>query len=236
MTADVITDPLKIALGCWLVRWYGYMVPTTTSMAEFLKRGVDTSILYAPDRMVDEAESMLAAWFRNDTEQKASSSARLPVVLVAVAKDYTPIDRGVTRQVSDQYVRLSENDNRVFKVRTLAADFRAQICIFSHDAASSRSIAAQLSGFMNEYRGFESAHTFAGIETRWPVVIESPEGYASNIQTEAKNLSILAVDLTLKATIPLYSKPGDGHPNDGSDVDPGYPVVTSVDTAGDFFP
>lgn len=68
----------------------------------------------------------------------------------------------------------------------------------------------------------------------WPVQIESTDSPATSIGTEAKNLTILAIDLTLKATIPMMSAPAPGQPNDGkgtpgSTSNPsGFPLVERV--------
>lgn len=56
---------------------------------------------------------------------------------------------------------------------------------------------------------------------------------AMSIQTEAKNLTILAIDITLKAEIPLFDAPAEGQPNDGKGTpgtaDPaGYPLVQEI--------
>ena len=54
-----------------------------------------------------------------------------------------------------------------------------------------------------------------------------------SIATGSKNLTVLAMDITLRAEIPLFDAPKDGEPNDGKGVpgtdDPaGYPLVQSV--------
>ena len=54
-----------------------------------------------------------------------------------------------------------------------------------------------------------------------------------SIQTEAKNLTILAIEIMLKAEIPLFDAPAEGQPNDGKGIpgtaDPaGYPLVQEI--------
>ena len=73
-----------------------------------------------------------------------------------------------------------------------------------------------------------------GQDMPWPVQIESPDVPAMSIQTDTKNLTMLACDVTLRASIPLFNAPADSDPNDGkgTDGDPsdpsGYQVVVQV--------
>ncbi len=202
---DIISDPLKTGFGLFLGRWYEDMTPTTTAMAEYLKRGLDKSIAYAPDRMIDEAQAMVDSWHKNDTDQAATKPPKLPVVLVAIAKDFTPTDRSRGRQVPEHVVGVPGTDDKAVRMKTLKADFRAQLCIAAHDSATARSIAGQFHTFLEVYRGFYAPHSICGKAVQWPVNIESPEAYGSSIPTDSKNLTILAIDLTLQATIPLVA-------------------------------
>ena len=87
-------------------------------------------------------------------------------------------------------------------------------------------------------RRFTARYRFAGQDMDWPVQIESPDAPAMNIQTEAKNLTILAIDVTLRPEIPLFDAPKPGEANDGKGTpgdpeDPaGYPVVQKIDITG----
>jgi hypothetical protein len=230
-------EPVKIGFGEFMTEFYNSLVPTTKAMEEFTARGVGKSIAWAPGRMIDAAEDMLASWQRNDTDSSATRPAKLPVIIVAVAKDYTPTGREFTRQITDpEWMMIPEDiKERAFKIRTIAGDIRAQIAIFAADEPSARSIASQFTLFLDAgaNRRFSSRWNFAGTETEWPVQIESPDAPAINVQHAAKNLTILALDLTLKAEIPLFQAPKDGEPNDGKGIpgtaDPaGYPVVIQV--------
>ena len=125
---------------------------------------------------------------------------------------------------------------RAFNVRVIAGDIRTQIAICAHDEPTARSIASQFLLYIDniENRRFFAHYQFANEDLTWPVQIESPEVPAMSIQTDAKNLTILAVDVTLRASIPLFDAPAAGQPNDGkgtpgSVTDPaGYQVVVQV--------
>lgn len=232
-------QPIKTAFGEYMGRFYASIVPTTKALEPYVTRGLAKSIVWAPARMVDSAEEMLSSWQRNDTDSAPTQPANMPVIIVAMSKDYVPTGRDFTRQVADPIMGIIPGDTkeRVFGIRAIAGDIRAQIAIFAHDEPTAHSIAAQFLLFLDtvDSRRFTARYTFAGQNMDWPVQVESPDSPAMSIQSDAKNLTILAVDVTLKAEIPLLDAPATGQPNDGkgtpgSASDPsGHPVVVQVD-------
>jgi hypothetical protein len=75
----------------------------------------------------------------------------------------------------------------------------------------------------------------AGISQSWPVVFELPEVMAITSPTDQKNLTVLATDFTMRATVPLLKYPdaadadADGS-GSGTAADPdGYLTVVQVD-------
>ena len=233
-------EPVKAAFGQFMGRFYAEIVPTTKPLTPYIARGLAKSIVWAPSRMVDSAEEMLAAWQRNDTDGATTRPADMPVMIVAMARDYTPTGRDYTRQIADAETAMIPGDEkeRAFSLRTIAGDVRAQVAIFAQDEPTARSLASQFLLFLDATpnRRFTARYTFAGQQMDWPVQVEAPDSPAMSVGTEAKNLTILAIDLTLKATIPLMSAPAAGQPSDGEGVsgdaaDPaGLPVVTDVNT------
>ena len=230
-------EPVKVAFGQFMAGFYESLVPTTQPMSEYVTRGLEKSIAWAPTRMVDSVEEMLASWQRADTDNAPTRPVKAPVIFVAMARDLTGTGRDYTRQVADpvDVVIPGDTKERYFKLRTVAGDIRAQIAICANDEPTSRSIAAQFGLWLDSTanRRMLASHSFASIETNWPVQIEDPGIIAMDIKTDAKNLSILAIDITLKATIPLFQAPKEGEANDGKGSgtaeDPhGYPVVTEV--------
>jgi hypothetical protein len=232
-------EPVKSAFGEFMGRYYAEIVPTTKPLHEYVVRGLAKSMVWAPTRMVDSAEDMLASWQRNDTDTATTTPPKMPVVIVALARDYTPTMRDFTRQIADTEMVIFPGDvkERVFGVKTMAGDIRAQIAFFAQDEPTARSLAAQFLLFLDASgnRRFTARYYFAGQALDHPVQIESPDSPAMSIQSDSKNLTILAVDITLKAQIPLFSAPGVGQPNDGKgtvgdDSDPaGYPLTAQVD-------
>lgn len=230
-------QPVKIALGQFMGRYFSTIVPSTKPLEGFVTRPLAKAIAWAPARMIDAAEEMLSLWLRSDLENAPTTPPELPAIIVAVAKDYTPTGRDYTRQVADRQMVMIPDDpkERLFGLRAVAGDVRAQVVVFATDEPSAHSLAAQFLLFLDETenRRFEASYRFAGLDTAWPVQVESPDMPAMSIATDAKNLTILAIDLTLRAEIPLFDAPKAGEPNDGkgepgTDDPAGYPLVQTV--------
>jgi len=230
-------QPVKEALGQFLGRFFATVVPTTNPLQPYVLRPLAKAIVWAPARMIDAAEEMLALWIRANLDGGPTSPPDLPVLIVAIGKDLVPTGRDYTRQVADRQMVLIPGDEkeRLFGLRTAAGDLRAQLVIIATDEPSAHSLAAQFLLFLDatDNRRFEATYRFAGIDTKWPVQIESPDAPAMSIQTESKNLTILAIDMTLHMTVPIFDAPAIGQPNDGKGVpgteDPsGYPLVQTI--------
>ncbi len=230
-------EPVKIGFGEFMAGYYNSLTATTPHLQEFVARGFGKCVAWAPTRMIDSAEDMLSSWQRNDTDQAPTQPTDLPVIIVAMAKDYMPTGRDYTRQVvtSDWMIMPGDVKERAFGIRAIAGDIRVQLAFFAADEPTAKSLAAQFCLYIDDIhnRNFWSKHTFAGVESLWPVQIESPDTPISNAQSQSKNITILICDLTLKAEIPLFDAPKDGEANDGKGVpgtdDPaGYPLVKIV--------
>lgn len=232
-------EPVKAGFGEFLRDFYAEVVPTTRPLVEFVERGFPYCVAWAPTRMVDTAEEMLSQWQRNDTHEGATRPPKLPVILVAVAKDWVPAGREFTTQVADPVSVTFPHDpkRRLFRMRTAAGDVRAQVVIFASDEPTAKSLAAQFALYLDSpsRRRFPAAYPFAGLEHAFPAQVEAPDNPASSIDTGSQNLTVLAVDLTLKCTVPIFMAPKAGEPNDGkgtpgTDDPAGYPLATEFDS------
>ncbi|MFJ2989897.1 hypothetical protein ACIPF8_18675 [Collimonas sp. NPDC087041] len=210
---------LKEAFGRYMGRYYASLTPTTRAMKSFAERGISKSIVWAPDRMIDQVQDMLAAWRKNDNDGGPGSSAYLPVMIVATGKDYSPVLGDFSRQVPEpEWVTLpGDPQNRIFQLRQMQGERRAQIVICAAEDETARSMAAQFTLFIAAVanRRFDATYRFAGTDHHWPVMLEATDVPAMNIDSGQKNLTILAIDLTLKETIPLFSGPKAEEQNDG---------------------
>lgn len=231
-------EPVKAAFGNYMGGFYSSLVPTTKGMQEYVARGLAKSIVWAPARMVDAIEEMLSTWQRNDTDGTPTQPPEMPIIFVAMAKDLMPTGRDYTRQASEQVMVILPEDveERAFNVKAISGDIRTQIAICAHDEPTARSLASQFLLYIDnmENRRFSAHYIFASQDLTWPVQIESPEVPAMSIQLDVKNLTVLALDVTLKASVPLFYAPSEGQPNDGKGIpgsvaDPaGYQVVVQV--------
>jgi len=124
--------PVKVAFGKFIERYYASLVPTTEAILSFKSRGIPYSIVWAPARMVDSAEELLSKWFSSPI---GGPLPKLPVILVAMAKDYIPTGRDFSRQIADETTVLFPEDdtNQPFGLRAVVGTIRAQIAIFAHD-------------------------------------------------------------------------------------------------------
>lgn len=207
-------EPVKHAFGRFMGDFYASLVPTTKPMQEFCARGLEKSIGIAPGKMVDAAESMVNSWIKNVQESENGSTRgpsknhQFPAIIVAFAKDSPAYEREYGRPMSDaEFVQIPDDPlKRIFKLRTIGLDMRVQIVVISHDEPSARSIAAQFQAFVDQgdKRRFKAVYEFAQTETLWPCQIENTSVPFLNIPSEADNLTLLASDLTLHCTVPLF--------------------------------
>lgn len=220
-------EPVKVGLGEYLQGFYEELVATTPALKEFKARGFSYGFVFAPSRMVDQASAMLSSWQKNDTSGKATTPAKLPVIIVSMAKDYTPTGRDFNYQISDSIDITLPTDakERYFEIKTVAGDIRIQLAICASDEATAKSMAAQLLLYVDSpvRRGFDAKYTFAKNDVYFPCQIEAPDSPALSVDAGSSNVTILAVDFNLHCTVPLYNAPGEDEPNDGKGSGPDDP-------------
>jgi hypothetical protein len=119
----------------------------------------------------------------------------------------------------------------------MRGDIRVQIVIFASEEVSARGIVSQLLLFLSNpnNRRFQANYSFEGFTSGWSVKIQTPDITVSSIpHGEQSNLTILTLDLTLTANMPLFYKPSATDLNDdkGDSVtgkSNGFAVVKQVD-------
>lgn len=231
-------EPVKVGLSGFMVGFFNQIKPTTKALQEYVARDVSKAIVWCPSRMIDTVTEQLALWQRNDTDSSPTQPYKLPVIIIAVANDYMPTGRDYRRQLAEPEKVILPNDpkERVFGMRTIAGDIAAQVAIFAQDEPTAKAMAAQFFLWLDT-RGnhtFIATYKMAGLNAVFPVQIESFETPASAIESESKNVKILAIRLNLKATVPLFDHPKDNEPNDGKGTDGdsndphGYPTIGTI--------
>ena len=223
-----LLTPVKAAIGQWLVEFYGQFQPDTPANTEWASRGAVHAMAWAPARMVDHADEMLSNWKRNDNSGKKSTSAYLPVMILAVGAGYAEAPPEVGRSSTD-FIPISFPDDtlqRSFRVKVMTLDLRAQIVIMADEPISTASMMAQLSAWVNSRYKIYAPFVFGDFTTTWPatVILNDKIGVPDEI---GEQLTVVAMDLTIRATVPLFKGPGPTDRTDGN-TPPGFAVVNSV--------
>lgn len=224
--------PLQEGFGGYMGRFYAQLVADTPAMAEFIARGLPRSIAWAPGRMIDAVEEMLAEWRKNDNADGPSDSAYLPVILCAMSKDFTPsmADWNVSVGRAIDVVSPDDPHQRRFKLRTSSNEYRVQIVFIAPEAGTAHSLAMQFNVWANGDGGrrFTHRHMHAGLAHDFPAVLEEIDIGAMDARAEQKNITILTANMNVRASIPMFQAPGAGEANDGKPAPAGYPVVLEV--------
>lgn len=213
------TDPIKIAFGQYLAAFHAQLVADTRALAEFADRPFSHAAVWAPGRMIDQVEDMLASYRKNDNSQAIQPQTPLPIMIACMAKDFVPAPPEFGRGLGDAVDVMIPSDpkERVFSMRVVVADVRTQVAIIAADDSTARSIALQLHAYTSAIgqRVFYSTYQLAGIDEKWPVMLEMPDLMAMASPTELKNITILVLDIPLRATVPLLKAPKAADVNDG---------------------
>lgn len=213
------TDPIKAGFGRFLWGFHRQLIGDTPAVREFAAREFSKAAVWAPGRMVDQVEDMLESWRKNDTSESPQPTPFLPIIIAAMTKDFMSAPPEFGRHGGDLIDVMLPNDpkNRMFKMRTVTAEIRTQVVIAAADEPTARSIAMQLHAYCSEMhnRRFAAVYKLAGFDEKWPVQLEIPDLIAPALPNEQKNLTLLAADLTLRATIPMLIAPRSTEPNDG---------------------
>lgn len=239
-TSQPFIRPVHAAFARYLQRFHAQIVPDTPAVAEFAARQFGKSFAWAPARMIDAVEDMLDAWRANDSTGAPRAEPRLPVVLLTPSPEYMPLSPDLSRQAATPLHGSIPADpkGRIFGFRVALFEQRVQLVIIAPDPGSAASIAMQLQMWCSsmENRRFTAAYVLAGMPEEWPVQIEQPEVMGSKGATEAKNITILIVDVNLRASIPLISAPAEGDADsDGQGTHPitdphGYAPLDGIGT------
>lgn len=229
-----LLTPAKAAIGQWLADFHDkFFEPDTPANVEWAGRAAPLAMAWAPGRMVDQVESMLSAWARNDNTGVPSTSASYPAVFVAVAPDYTESLGEAGRTVADwtPFAFPQDPTGRSFRVRTMSADLRVQVVVVAPDQLSTMSILGQLSLWAVTKPKFGARYVFGGFASDWPITVLGGDRMA--VQTPVgEQVSILALDLTIRTTLPMFRGPRGEEATDGMDP-PGFPVVLDIETGHD---
>lgn len=232
-------EEIKKGLRRFLGEWHRDLAPTTKAMRDFIDRETPKAIMQAPARMIDSVEEMIASYRKKDIDKTPGTSAHLPVVFFALARDALPGLEWVARSQGEGRMVVLPDDpkERVFELRQHSGEVRAQVVFMAADDPTARSLAIQFAMFLEGFgrRRFAVPYQFAGVEFDYPCMVETPDIFTNHTPGEAENLVVLAQDVTLRFTIPFLRGPRAGEPNDGKGTpgdanDPsGFPITGAIE-------
>lgn len=220
----------KEGFGWYMVNWFNKLYADTPALKDFRSRRVAQAIQWAPSRMLDKVESMLAQYRKNENGPPGSTT-KLPVMLLATDDDFlgTGADFG-GHHTGFERVQILEGGSW-YDYRQHMHDRRIQVVIIASDGDTAKSLAAQLSSYMQEphHRYMDAQYIFGQYTIPSPMQLETKRIDWMRIETDQKNIKVLAADIALKCVVPVLRGPGEDEPNDGTtNVPPGYPMLKRV--------
>lgn len=210
----------------------------TPALRDFVDREYSRAVAWVPGRMIDDVEAMLASYRRNENEEGvASLTSRLPIMFVATAKDFSPIDPMWGRQITENLpiVLPGDAEGRCLRVRVMRKDVRAQAVFV---AAEKYTAGVMAEVFLHQWlkahsnRSFTVDWQFQGIPTgAWPVQVDASASAPALVPVDGvKNLTILALDFNLRPAVPVFDSPEQGEPMaEGATNPAGFPVVVDAE-------
>ena len=192
----------------YLQGYYNRLIPHTKGTTDFKNRGFKHAFAYAQGRLVDDAEAMLSEYRKNDND--TPRRAPLPMILVGVGRDYTPTTGDYSRIRGDiQTIKLphEKDDNKLREMTVEVGERKVQVVFIASNEPTARDLSMQFclwcAAFKN--RRFYADYDIHGHSYPFSCVLEDPNIFASNVDTEQKNLVMQTVDLTFRETIPFVS-------------------------------
>jgi hypothetical protein len=204
------------SLECIQDAWIGLLAdfrawckPETRFAAAWKNRPFHQAVAACKAQLIDDAEGMLTEWRISDKAENVSggTAAFIPVMLTAIAAIEMPPDvdqmRGIPYWV--EATVPSDTQQRPVQIRTIPKAVRAQIAYFCtnpHDAAS---IADQFCAYMTDDNKRRIDVTYdlgGGVKDQWKMLVIDNNLMPDNVPTDAKNMYIVTVTLTMVGLVP----------------------------------
>lgn len=218
------------AFSAYMIDWFKGLYADTAAVTEFKSRAVAEAIKWAPSRMIDEAEGMLAQYRKNENGPPGKTS-KLPIILLATDDDFLGTGADSGGQHTGREVVQIEEGGSWYGYRQIMHDRRIQVVIIANEGQSAGSIAAQLAAYVERpsKRYMNAFYQFGQYNVPAPMTLAIKAIDWMSVKTDAKNIKILAGDLTFRCIIPVFDAPAVDEANDGTTNNPpGFPLVTVV--------
>jgi hypothetical protein len=202
-----VREAFQKSWGNVLKDFRDWLLPDTADLADWKTRPLKQAIAACPSRMVDDAEIMLAEWRKNQNANVTGLTSFLPVVLTAFDSIPSSPDVSSIRGIADWMPVILPQDpqKRMVRMRTIPIAVRAQIAIFTDNPHSALMFASQFLSYLTSETKRVMTLTVDvgdGITDDCELVILDNSLYPSKVSSEAKNLTIFTVDVTLNGVIP----------------------------------
>lgn len=228
----MIYDPLKEIQNAWmhtLLDFRAWYIPDTAQTQEWKMRDVAQAMRTCQARMMDDSEAMLVAYRKNnnDPQVKVGASAALPILLTATAAVDAPPE--VSKLLGTPYFVDVIIKGKFAKLRVIPKAIRAQVAFFAVSPHDARGISDQLCAYFadDKKRRFNVNFKLADdLRDDFRFTIFENELYPTSVPTEALNLSIFTVDVTLVGYVPqVVAVDGVEHTVDNGYDDTGKPIT-----------
>jgi len=183
-----------------------WLLPDTADLTHWKTRPIKEAIAACPSRMVDDAEVMLSEWRKNQNSNDTGMTSFLPVMLTAFDSVPSPPDVSSIRGIPDWMPVILPQDpqKRMVRMRTIPIAVRAQIAVFTDNPHSALMFTSQFCAYLTSETKRVMTLTVNvgdGITDDCELVVLDNSLYPSKVSTEAKNLTIFTVDVTLNGVI-----------------------------------
>lgn len=200
-------DPLKNIQDAWLLmllRFRAWYLPETSQTKEWKFRPVAEAIRSCRSTLMDDAEGMLVAYRKNPNNgDMVGPSAAMPVMLTATAVVDMPPD--ASQLLGTPYLVDAAYGDKSVRVRVVPTAVRAQMAFFSTNPHDARSLAGQFCTYLADDWTRKVNVEFAignGYHDKFKFIVFDNNVMPAAIPSEALNLTIFTVDVTLVGYVP----------------------------------
>lgn len=210
-------ESLQISWGLKLRDFKQWCQPTTQAVYAWKARRIESGLIVAKTKMVDDVERMLKAVAENDNagaiddNSEAGTSAYLPVVVTAISPIEAPPehDEVIGLPYWSNVILDTDPLQRKVQMRTMAVAYRCQVAIFTPDPHSCSSLANQFINFWKHEgkRTFPVIYDvgFAGNDTvriAWDFRVLDNSLSADSADVGLDNTYVATVDCTIVGAEP----------------------------------
>ena len=198
---------LKQVQDAWIKRladFRAWVKPETEHAYAWKMRQFSQAIAGAKSTIIDDAESILTEWRKNqNADVEKGTSTFIPVMITAIAPIQMPPDMSQVVGVP-YWCDAAVGDTKV-QFRTIKTAIKAQAVYFSTNPHDAKSISDQFCAYFDDdsKRRFEVDFLIGDTE-KMPFKFTIVENLLmpDNIPTEAKNLYIVSIDVIMVGVVP----------------------------------